>query len=174
MLDDHRCYKVQNRWMLYLLSCILHRQYRTLRGRGEVMECRVILKYCVKPLYRHGSLYKYIDRLMQDCSTPIAYALELLQSCVKPSIFYVGDLIWGIYSMLGTISSSSQNVYSLQGQPFPQFIFRTIQLIIQFDFQTTLRLNHSHGNLWHFPSVSARQIITENSSKPTVSGLDKL
>ena len=28
----------------------------------------------------------YIDGLVQDCSNPIAYALELLQTCAKPSI----------------------------------------------------------------------------------------
>ena len=30
---------------------------------------------------------EYIDGLAQDCSNSIANALELLQSCVKPSIF---------------------------------------------------------------------------------------
>ena len=30
--------------------------------------------------------YKHIDGLMQDCSNSIANALELLQSCAKPSI----------------------------------------------------------------------------------------
>ena len=29
----------------------------------------------------------YIDVLMQDCSNPIANALELLQSCTKPYIY---------------------------------------------------------------------------------------
>ena len=31
-------------------------------------------------------LYEYIDGLVQDCSNSIANALELLQSCTKPTI----------------------------------------------------------------------------------------
>ena len=31
--------------------------------------------------------HTYIDGLVQDCSNSIANALELLQSCAKPSIF---------------------------------------------------------------------------------------
>ena len=32
------------------------------------------------------AVYMYIDRLVQDCSNSIANSLELLQSCIKPSI----------------------------------------------------------------------------------------
>ena len=31
----------------------------------------------------------YIDGLVQDCSNSIANALELLQSCTKPSILFI-------------------------------------------------------------------------------------
>ena len=34
----------------------------------------------------NGSTIVYIDDLVQDCSNSIANALELLQSCTKPSI----------------------------------------------------------------------------------------
>ena len=39
---------------------------------------------------------KYVDGLAQDCSNYIAVALDLLQSCPKPSIyFYIAGLaIW--------------------------------------------------------------------------------
>ena len=34
----------------------------------------------------HDIVLKYIDGLAQDCSNSIVNALELLQSCAKPSI----------------------------------------------------------------------------------------
>ena len=34
-------------------------------------------------------VWVYIDGLVQDCSNSIADALELLQSCTKPSIWYI-------------------------------------------------------------------------------------
>ena len=34
----------------------------------------------------HTASYLYNDRLMQDCSSSITDALQLLQSCAKPSI----------------------------------------------------------------------------------------
>ena len=35
-----------------------------------------------------------IDGLVQDCSNSIAYALELLQSCTKPSILWLSQSWW--------------------------------------------------------------------------------
>ena len=35
----------------------------------------------------HKICRAYIDGLVQDCSNSIAYALELLQFCTKPSIY---------------------------------------------------------------------------------------
>ena len=48
------------------------------------------------------SLYKmswntYFDGLVQDCSNSIAHALELLQLCTKPSIWF-GMLLWEVPS----------------------------------------------------------------------------
>ena len=34
-------------------------------------------------------LMPYIDGLVQDCSNSIALAMELLQSCMKPSIYFI-------------------------------------------------------------------------------------
>ena len=36
----------------------------------------------------HLIWYQYINGLVQDCSNSIANALELLQSCTKPSIWF--------------------------------------------------------------------------------------
>ena len=36
-------------------------------------------------------LYHYIDGLVQDCSISSALAMEILQSCTKPSIWYYAD-----------------------------------------------------------------------------------
>ena len=39
-------------------------------------------------MYRENeTTVKYIDVLVQDCSNSIALAMELLQSCAKPSIY---------------------------------------------------------------------------------------
>ena len=42
------------------------------------------------PIVAHVTIWvswKYLDGLVQDCSNSIANALELLQSCTKPSIY---------------------------------------------------------------------------------------
>ena len=40
--------------------------------------------------YKVWAVWKYnIDSLVQDCSNSIADALELLQSCTKPSILVI-------------------------------------------------------------------------------------
>ena len=36
----------------------------------------------------HNMAYHYVDGLVQDCSNSSANALELLQSCTKPSMWY--------------------------------------------------------------------------------------
>ena len=48
----------------------------------------------------------YIDGLVQDCSNSIANALELVQSCTKPSIYngnfcMVYETIYTMYTLLG-------------------------------------------------------------------------
>ena len=50
-----------------------------------------ILTACAMPFVRNYRICKhvYIDGLAQDCSNSIANALELLQSCAKPSICYL-------------------------------------------------------------------------------------
>ena len=51
---------------------------------------------CEKTLHGHHKTYLYIDGLVQDCSNSIANALELLQSCTKPSIWHKwGWVCWG-------------------------------------------------------------------------------
>ena len=40
----------------------------------------------------------HIDVLVQDCSNSIANALELLQSCTKPSIYKFGGCCWTGYT----------------------------------------------------------------------------
>ena len=37
--------------------------------------------------------YEHIDGLVQNCSNPMANALELLQSCIKPSILCAIDRV---------------------------------------------------------------------------------
>ena len=43
---------------------------------------------------------KYIDGLVQDCSNSIANALELLQSCTKPSIYAFANITTPAHGLL--------------------------------------------------------------------------
>ena len=52
---------------------------------------------------------EYIYGLVQDCSNSIANALELLQSCTKPSIYFQWKLWLQIYQML-VISYRDKNI----------------------------------------------------------------
>ena len=52
--------------------------------------------------YMHTSIYAYIDGLVQDCSNSSALAMELLQSCTKPSIYAidVSDIHNGLHIII--------------------------------------------------------------------------
>ena len=52
----------------------------------------------------------YINSLVQDCSNSIANALELLQSCTKPSIYCVGVELDN-HMMI----SSNRNIFCITG-----------------------------------------------------------
>ena len=43
-------------------------------------------------VYTFTPYWKHIDGLVQDCSNSSAYALELLQSCTKPSIYQSNNM----------------------------------------------------------------------------------
>ena len=63
---------------------------RTVMTKHEYQQPKL---YHSSPLNWHGWLKSLlqqdnIDGLVQDCSNSIANALELLQSCTKPSILY--------------------------------------------------------------------------------------
>ena len=47
--------------------------------------------------------FLHIDGLMQDCNNSIANALELLQSCTKPSIYPAYDLLPDVRRSAGTM-----------------------------------------------------------------------
>ena len=48
---------------------------------------RVIISHLQFYPYTPSLVWPYIDGLVQDCSNSIALAMELLQSCTKPSIY---------------------------------------------------------------------------------------
>ena len=48
-------------------------------------------------LYQMFFTSKYIDGLVQDCSNSSALAMELLQSCTEPLIYYLGFWMHSAY-----------------------------------------------------------------------------
>ena len=64
------------------ITCIYHID-------GLVQDCSNSIVYILMTSCKAAvTLLLYIDGLVQDCSNSIANALELLQSCTKPSIWY--------------------------------------------------------------------------------------
>ena len=58
-----------------------------LLNRSNSIQCQYVLKRIVIFKIRHPCFYSYhIDGLVQNCSNSSALAMELLQSCTKPSI----------------------------------------------------------------------------------------
>ena len=66
------------RSMHILWGAKLHLSWRTVKG----------INFLQKELLRDGSWEQDIDGLVQDCSNSSALAMELLQSCTMPSIWY--------------------------------------------------------------------------------------
>ena len=79
----------------------------------------------------------YIDGLVQDCSNFIANALELLQSCTKPSI----------YGTKNVSSPSSHLSYRMvqrhqEAQAIDTILFKLLQSVrILYSFQMTIIQN---------------------------------
>ena len=62
-------------------TCLKALKYQTLA-------CYILLNVCLWfSQFSQLTFMQYIDGLVQDCSNSIAYALVLLQSCTKPSIW---------------------------------------------------------------------------------------
>ena len=51
-----------------------------------ITDRKIFKSICLKQIFDIMELLVYFDGLVQDCSNSIANALELLQSCTKPSI----------------------------------------------------------------------------------------
>ena len=81
------------------------------------------------PFYQEKTIVKWhIDGLVQDCGNSIAKALELLQSCTKPSIYshrFLCDVITDLHSNGGLakvmISLSNCTNVAVISHPFPGF-----------------------------------------------------
>ena len=58
-------------------------------------------------------LVRYIGGLVHDCSNTIANALELLQFCIKPSIWNISKQIEYIYDILVEENLDESNIASL-------------------------------------------------------------
>ena len=54
---------------------------------SEETDCVITTPYFISCLSLYLFYSAYIDVLVQDCSISIANALEILQSCTKPSIY---------------------------------------------------------------------------------------
>ena len=55
----------------------------------KVLYQNIILSSTYHNRLHHWDLTKYLNGLVQDCSNSTANALELLQSCTKPSILSI-------------------------------------------------------------------------------------
>ena len=77
---------------------------------------------------------EYLDDLMQDCSDSIANALELLQSCTKPSICYLyGSVKFNsILQNNGHFADIFKSIFLIKsaffGQKFRRSLFLRVQL----------------------------------------------
>ena len=72
---------------------------------GTIM---TMFQSCIIKAYRH------VDGLMQDCSISIANALEILQSCTKPSIVVLSSLINQYLQFSKQVSRAWMSNYTLQ------------------------------------------------------------
>ena len=70
-----------------------HIQYARLNGSSQQSAGLDIRKFSLArfPKFSHFFNTDYIDGLVHDCSISIAKALEILQSCTKPSIYDLED-----------------------------------------------------------------------------------
>ena len=66
--------------MIYWVWIRIHKWDSILHPQGQAMGC-LLHEYLRVSLW-----IGYTDGLVQDCSIPIANAMEILQSCTKPSI----------------------------------------------------------------------------------------
>ena len=73
----------QNTFALQITSIIFKATVRDLLFLH--LSTRMIIKLCISKLWDYT---QYIDGLAQDCNNSFANALELLQSCTKPSILW--------------------------------------------------------------------------------------
>ena len=85
--------------------------------RPSTDRCWAICRHCDVekkiPLYFVSSIL-YMDGLAQNCSNAIALAMELLQSCAKPSIYhwiFIQICCLGLYCMLINLYHSSMIQY---------------------------------------------------------------
>ena len=86
-LSSYICHDEDN-WSMYFLS------FYNMQLSSIFIEVHVDTMWEV--LLCHPSWLNYdIDGLVQDCSNSIALAMELLQSCTKPSI-YVWLIVWHV------------------------------------------------------------------------------
>ena len=77
-------------------------------------------------LANSGFISNYIDGLVQDCSNSSALAMELLQSCTKPSI---SDSSWLLWSFSWIISRTCQS-----------FMFHVALIVYSVTFQGAVHI----------------------------------
>ena len=73
-----------------------------LQNGGHVLKNCHVLKNWHRAATQH---YHYIDSSVQNCSNSIANALELLQSCTKPSIYNIRYMSFSLVSSVLTMCS---------------------------------------------------------------------
>ena len=66
-------------------------------------------EYSVSSIRRVNRWYRWL-RLVQDCSNSIANALELLESCIKPQIWYQNSISCSVHQMAFPVTSSSASL----------------------------------------------------------------
>ena len=54
-----------------------------------LMGCHIKLNFCIMFAYISRRDHQIYDRLVQDCSISRVLAMEILQSCSKPSLLYI-------------------------------------------------------------------------------------
>ena len=99
---------------------------------------------CVFVLVLIAVIVEYIDGLVQDCSNCIANALELLQSCTKPSICGVNNstwlMLWICFSLIwvGAVATAILIFLYLIGQQLQKYFEYPKSVLVEVDYQSQL------------------------------------
>ena len=111
-----------------------------------------------QPRYIGLTLYcvNCIDGLVQDCSNSIANAMELLQSCAKPSVFWQVNAKEMLLKYLNTICPIKSRWFCCAFLFFLFFFFVMTEVISNTDF--------SGGQIWNCKFLGALGNKKQHSS----------